>query len=251
VVGGGAVALAADDVAWKIRAIAAGMLEADRAQVRLAAGTALVGDDASRSLPLAVVAKSAYTLGYVFAPDIGPSLESTRTYKMPNVRHTPDELGRFSTYTTFSNAVHVCIVEVDADTGVLQVLGHAIVHDCGTQVNPLFVEGQVRGGVVMGIGAALGESIRYHDDGRLASDGLKQYVLQRAVDLPPLAVGHRETPSPFSSLGAKGAGESGYAAAAASLLGAVNDALRPHGVSVNALPVSPPRLLAAIQKAAR
>jgi carbon-monoxide dehydrogenase large subunit len=251
VVGGGAVALAADDVAWKIRAIAAGMLEADRAQVRLAAGTALVGDDASRSLPLAVVAKSAYTLGYVFAPDIGPSLESTRTYKMPNVRHTPDELGRFSTYTTFSNAVHVCIVEVDADTGVLQVLGHAIVHDCGTQVNPLFVEGQVRGGVVMGIGAALGESIRYDADGRLASDGLKQYVLQRAVDLPPLAVGHRETPSPFSSLGAKGAGESGYAAAAASLLGAVNDALRPHGVSVNALPVSPPRLLAAIQKAAR
>jgi carbon-monoxide dehydrogenase large subunit len=251
VVGGGAVALAADDVAAKVRAVAAGMLQADRAQVRLADGLALVGDDASRSVPLAVVAKSAYTLGYVFAPDIEPSLESTRTYMMPNVRHLPDELGRFSTYTTFSNAVHVCVVDVDPGTGVLHVLDQAIVHDCGTQVNPLFVEGQVRGGVVMGIGAALGESISYDADGRLASDGLKQYLLQRAIDLPPLAIGHQETPSPFSSLGAKGAGESGYSAAAAALLGAVNDALRPHGASVDVLPLSPPRLLAALQQAAR
>jgi carbon-monoxide dehydrogenase large subunit len=100
----------------------------------------------------------------------------------------------------------------------------------------------------MGIGAALGESISYDADGRLASDGLKQYLLQRAIDLPPLAVGHRETPSPFSSFGAKGVGESGYSAAAAALLGAVNDALGPLGVSVDALPVSPPRLLAALQK---
>jgi aerobic carbon-monoxide dehydrogenase large subunit len=251
VVGGGAVALAADDVAAKLRAVAAGMLQADRAQVRLADGLALVGDDVSRSVPLAVVAKSAYTLGYVFAPDIEPSLESTRTYMMPNVRHLPDELGRFSTYTTFSNAVHVCVVDVDPGTGVLHVLDQAIVHDCGTQVNPLFVEGQVRGGVVMGIGAALGESISYDADGRLASDGLKQYLLQRAIDLPPLAIGHRETPSPFSSLGAKGVGESGYSAAAAALLGAVNDALSPHGASVDALPLSPPRLLAALQQAAR
>jgi aerobic carbon-monoxide dehydrogenase large subunit len=251
VVGGGAVALAADDVAEKVRAVAAGMLQADRTQVRLADGLALVGDDASRSVPLAVAAKSAYTLGYVFAPDIEPSLESTRTYMMPNVRHLPDELGRFSTYTTFSNAVHICVVDVDPDTGVLQVLDQAIVHDCGTQMNPLFVEGQVRGGVVMGIGAALGESVSYDADGRLAGDGLKQYLLQRAIDLPPLAIGHQETPSPFSSLGAKGAGESGYSAAAAALLGAVNDALRPRGASVDALPLSPPRLLAALQQAAR
>jgi aerobic carbon-monoxide dehydrogenase large subunit len=251
VVGGGAVALAAADVAEKLRAVAAGMLQADRTQVRLADGFALVGDDVSRSVPLAVVAKSAYTLGYVFAPDIEPSLESTRTYMMPNVRHLPDELGRFSTYTTFSNAVHICVVDVDPGTGVLQVLDQAIVHDCGTQMNPLFVEGQVRGGVVMGIGAALGESISYDADGRLASDGLKQYLLQRAIDLPPLAIGHQETPSPFSSLGAKGAGESGYSAAAAALLGAVNDAFRPQGASVDELPLSPPRLLAALQRAAR
>jgi carbon-monoxide dehydrogenase large subunit len=251
VVGGGAVALAADDVAAKVRAVAAGMLQADRTEVRLADGLALIGDDASRSVPLAVVAKSAYTLGYVFAPDIEPSLESTRTYMMPNVRHLPDALGRFSTYTTFSNAVHICLVDVDPGTGVLQVLDQAIVHDCGTQLNPLFVEGQVRGGVVMGIGAAVGESISYDADGRLASDGLKQYLLQRAIDLPPLAIGHQETPSPFSSLGAKGAGESGYSAAAAALLGAVNDALRPLGASVDALPLSPPRLLAALQRAAR
>jgi carbon-monoxide dehydrogenase large subunit len=154
-------------------------------------------------------------------------------------------------YTTFSNAVHISIVEVDAGTGTMRVLDHAIVHDCGTQVNPLFVEGQVRGGVVMGIGAAVGEAVAYDVDGRLVSDGFKQYLLQRAVDLPPLGIGHVETPSPFSALGAKGVGESGYAAAAASVMSAVNDALRPPAVSVNEFPLSPSRLLGAMQEATR
>jgi carbon-monoxide dehydrogenase large subunit len=251
VVGGGAVALAADDVAEKLRAVAAGMLGAARTEIVLGAGLAAVDGDADRALPLAAVAKAAYTLGYVFAPDIEPALESTRTYQMPNVRQIPDERGRYSMYTTFSNAVHISVVEVDAGTGTMRVLDHAIVHDCGTQVNPLFVEGQVRGGVVMGIGAAVGEAVAYDVGGRLVSDGFKQYLLQRAVDLPPLGIGHVETPSPFSAFGAKGVGESGYAAAAASVMSAVNDALRPLAVSVNEFPLSPPRLLGAMQEATR
>jgi carbon-monoxide dehydrogenase large subunit len=251
VIGGGAVALAAADVAEKIIAVAAGMLGIPRAEVVLRDGVARAAADPATGVPLAAVAKAAYTLGYILAPDIEPTLESTRSYKMPNVRQIPDERGRFSTYTTFSNAVHVSLVEIDGETGVLRVLDHAIVHDCGTQVNPLFVEGQVRGGVVMGIGAAIGEAIVYDETGHLASTGFKQYLLQRAADLPPLAMGHVETPSPFSLLGAKGAGESGYSAAAASLLGAVNDALAPLGARVDEFPLNPVRLLHAIQEATR
>jgi carbon-monoxide dehydrogenase large subunit len=246
VVGGGAVALAAEDIGEKLRAIAAGMLEVGRGEIELRGGFATALGDPNKALPLAVVANSAYTLGYIFAPDIEPTLESTRTFKMPNVRQIPDDQGRFSMYTTFSNAVYISVIELCTETGVVEILDHVIVHDCGTQVNPLFVEGQVRGGVVMGVGAAIGETIVYDSTGHLISDGFKQYLLRRASDLPPLAVGHEVTPSPFSNLGAKGVGESGYAAAEASLMGAVNDAMRPLGVTVDDFPLSPERLLRTI-----
>jgi carbon-monoxide dehydrogenase large subunit len=249
VVGGSAVALAAEDVRAKLVAVAAGMLSVDRSDVVLADGLARSATDPSKMLPLQAVAHGAYTLNYVFAPDIDPSLESTRTYKMPNVQHIPDEHGRLSTYTSFSNGVYITMVEVDIDTGIVKICDHAMVHDCGTQMNPAFVEGQVRGGVVMGLGAALGEEVVFDGDGHLVSDGLKHHLLRRAADLPRLAMGHLETPSPYSLFGAKGVGESGFSAAAAALLGAVNDALAPVGARIDDLPITPPRLLRTILKA--
>jgi carbon-monoxide dehydrogenase large subunit len=169
---------------------------------------------------------------------------------MPNVQQIPDEKGRLSTYTTFSNALHVSVVEVDAETGMVEILDHVCVHDCGTMINPLFVEGQLQGGVVMGIGAALSEEIRYDRRGAIRTDGFKRYLMPRALDIPHFDVGHQVTRSPFSSLGAKGAGESGFAAAQASIVNAVNDALRPLKVRLNTLPLTPPRVLAAIREAA-
>jgi carbon-monoxide dehydrogenase large subunit len=249
VVGGNAAALAADDIAAKLRVVAASMLEVTAQDIVLAGGMAAVASVPEKALPLAVVAHGAYSLGYILAPDIDPVPESTRSFRMPNVRHFPDEKGRLSTYTTFSNAVHVSVVEVDAETGTVEVLDHVLVHDCGVQVNPLFVEGQVQGGVVMGIGAALGEAIVVDAEGRLESTGLKHYLLRRAGDLPPLRLGHVVTPSPFSPLGTKGAGESGFSAAAASILGAVNDALTPLAVRIDALPLTPPAVLAAVRAA--
>jgi carbon-monoxide dehydrogenase large subunit len=249
VVGGGAVALAADDIGAKLRAVAAGMLEVGRDEVELRDGFATASGDPSKALPLAVVANAAYTLGYIFAPDIEPALESTRTFKMPNVRQIPDDQGRYSMYTTFSNGVYISVIELCTETGVVEILDHVIVHDCGTQVNPLFVEGQVRGGVVMGIGAAIGETIVYDSNGHLDTDDFKQYLLRRAIDIPSLAVGHEVTPSPFSNLGAKGVGESGFAAAEASLMGAVNDALSPLRARVDDFPLSPERILRSIQTA--
>jgi aerobic carbon-monoxide dehydrogenase large subunit len=174
-------------------------------------------------------------------------LESTRTFKMPNVRQIPDDLGRYSMYTTFSNGVYICVIDLCTETGVIEVLDHAIVHDCGTQVNPLFVEGQVRGGVVMGVGAALGETISYDAAGCLLTDTFKKYLMRRALDLPPLRIGHEVTPSPFSNLGAKGVGESGYSAAEAAFMGAVNDAVSPLGVRIDQFPLTPERLLLAFR----
>ena len=116
-------------------------------------------------------------------------------------------------------------------------------------INPLFVEGQFQGGIVMGFGAILSEELSLDGAGRIESDTFKSYVLPRAPDVPPLELGHQVTPSPFTALGAKGAGESGFAGAVAAVAGAINDALAPLGARVERTPFTPPRILAAIEAA--
>jgi carbon-monoxide dehydrogenase large subunit len=140
-------------------------------------------------------------------------------------------------------------VEVDQETGVVSLLSYAGVHDCGTVVNPMFVRGQFLGAIAMGIGGALWEESVYGADGRLRSDTLKRYILPRSTDLPVIETRTRETPSPFSMFGIKGAGESGVGGALAAVSNAVNDALLPLGVHVRHMPLSAPRLLRAIKGA--
>jgi carbon-monoxide dehydrogenase large subunit len=250
VTGGSAAWLAARDVAEKLRAVAATMLHADPGQIVLADGAAAVDGEPARDVPISAVAHAVFSLGYVFALGIDPNLESTRTFRPANVRHTPDEQGRIQPYATYPFAVHASIVGVDVETGVVEVRRHVVVHDCGTAINPDLVDGQVRGGAVMGIGSALGEEFVYDASGLPVSDGFKTYLLARAVDVPLIEVEHRETPSPYTPLGAKGAGEAGFCAAQAAVLNAVNDALRPLSARVDATPASPPNVLAAIQAVA-
>lgn len=249
VAGGGAAALAAGDVAAKLRAVAAAMLHAEPEQIVLGGGLAMRADEAGAAVPLADVAHGAYSLGYVLALSIDPTLEATRTYKPPNIRHLPDEAGRISPFASYSSCLHLSVVEVDAETGEVQPRRHVAIHDCGTMINPRLVEGQVRGGIAMGLGAALGEELVHDGDGAPLSDGFKTYLLPRAVDVPGLELGHQETPSPFTALGAKGAGESGYAGAYAAVVNAVNDAVAPLGARLDATPLSPPRVLAALRAA--
>ena len=175
--------------------------------------------------------------------------ESTRTFRPPNIRQTPDERGNLQIYTTYPFAMHVSVVELDEETGVVRPLRHVIAHDCGTVVNPAFVDGQVRGGAVMGIGSALGEELAYGADGLPRSTGFKTYLLARASDVPEIELERQVTPSPSTLLGAKGAGEAGFGGAQAAVLNAVNDALRPLGARLDAVPASAPNVLAAIQGA--
>jgi carbon-monoxide dehydrogenase large subunit len=249
VVGGGAAALAAEDIAEKLRVIAGSMLHMSPEQISLGSGMASVIGDPANAIPLRAVAHAAYALGYILAIGIEPTLESTRTYKPAAIRHTPDAGGHIQPFASFSNGLHVTVVEVDVETGVLNIRRHVAVHDCGTIINPLMVDGQVTGAIVMGLGAAISEELVHNEGGELQSDGFKTYLLPRATDLPNLELVHQVTPSPFTSLGAKGAGESGFSGAVASLSNAVNDALRPLGFRLDSTPLSPPRILAALDAA--
>ncbi|MGY1593832.1 xanthine dehydrogenase family protein molybdopterin-binding subunit [Geodermatophilus sp. SYSU D00708] len=248
ITGGNAAVLAARDVAAKLRTAARALLGAGpEEEVRLAGGVAEAAP--GRAVPISAVAQAVATLTYRLDLDIEPHLESTRTYRPGNVSQQPDALGRMQTYTTYPYAVHASVLEVDAETGVVTLLRHVVTHDCGTVVNPMFVDGQVTGGVAMGIGAALGEELRYDPSGVPLSTGFKTYLLPRAADLPRVELEHLCTPAPGTPLGAKGVGESGFSGALAAVVNAVNDALAPRGAALESTPVSPPRVLAALAEA--
>jgi aerobic carbon-monoxide dehydrogenase large subunit len=252
VTGGSSAVLAARDIAAKLRIVAAAMLEAAEAeQIVLAGGMATVAGEPERTLPIAAVAGAVFSLAYILALGIEPNLESTRTFRPTNIRQIPDELGRLNTYSTYPFAVHASVVELDPETGVLEVRRHVVTHDCGTMINPMLIDGQVVGGAVMGLGAALGEEFVYGADGVPLSVGFKTYLLARAADLPTIELEHQVTPTPVTVLGAKGVGEAGFSGAQAALLGAVNDALRPLGAQIDRTPVSPPNVLRAIHEASR
>ncbi|MCW2846325.1 MAG: putative Xanthine dehydrogenase, molybdenum binding subunit apoprotein [Marmoricola sp.] len=250
--GGGSAALAAEDVAAKLRGVAAGMLGCeDPDRIVLHDGFASVAGEPERALPVAAVAHALYTVGYIVAPDIEPTLEATRTFKMANIRHQADAEGRIMPFSTFSNGIYLSVVEVDVETGIVELKRHVMVHDCGVMINPRFVTGQFTGGVVHGIGAALTEEVLHAGDGSQVSSGFKTYLLPRANDIPAFEIQHQVTPSPFTPLGTKGAGEGGVACTMASLLNAVNDALSPLGATVDQLPAVPHRVLEAIRGVGR
>jgi carbon-monoxide dehydrogenase large subunit len=147
-----------------------------------------------------------------------------------------------------TNGLHVSVAEVDPGLGVVKLLRHLVVHDSGTVLNPRLLDEQIRGGVVQGLGAALLEEIRYGPGGELLTGSLADYLVPLANEMPDIEVHHVCTPDPATTLGAKGAGEAGTAGSAAAVLNAVNDALRPFDVWINALPITPQKLLEALGK---
>jgi aerobic carbon-monoxide dehydrogenase large subunit len=142
------------------------------------------------------------------------------------------------------------VVEVDPETGVVKILKYYAVNDCGTLMNPKIVEGQVMGGIVQGIGAALMEEYRYDDeDGTLQTGTFREYLLPSMHEAPEIVIEHLQTPSPFSEYGVKGAGEGGRLVAPTAIASAIDDALKPLGVTVNELPMTPERVVEAIAAA--
>ncbi len=146
----------------------------------------------------------------------------------------------------FTNGIHGCHVEVDTETGLVKILKHFVVEDCGRIINPLLVEEQVRGGVVQGLGAAFFEECLYSESGQLTNGSLADYLVPMSCEMPDILIDHVETPTLDTELGAKGCGEAGTAAASAAALNAVNDALDPLGARLTQIPMTPARILKAM-----
>ncbi len=234
VIGGGAASRAADQVAQRLREIAAHLLEASAQDVELADGSARVRGDAASTVPISELARIAHFQAHRLPEHLRYGLEARETYDPPG---------------TFSNACHVALVSVEPDTGLVVLRKYLVVEDCGVVINPMIVDGQVRGGVAQGVGAALLEQIRYDNDGQPISGTLVDYRPPTAMQLCPVEVVHLETPSPFSETGSKGMGEGGTIGAPATVLNAINDALAGDDVAFDHIPVLPPDVTAALARA--
>jgi carbon-monoxide dehydrogenase large subunit len=222
---------AADVIERKILALAAHLLEASPDDVVLGGGHASVRGLPDRGVPLAEIARMAWTPPAGGLPGgLEPGLAATVTYD--------------GAAQAFPGAVHVAQVEVDPETGRVAVPRYVVVEDCGTVLNPMIVEGQIHGAVVQGIGEALSEALIYAADGQLTTATLMDYAIPKADDVPPLEIAHLETPSPVTPLGVKGMGEGGTIGAPAAIANAVADAVRHRGVAITALPIRAEQLTA-------
>lgn len=190
-------------------------------------------------MSLESVARTAYFRTDQVPKDFQPELAVTRSFAQ-------------KTYSgAFTNGIQASWLEVDPETGFIRLLRHWVVDDCGTIINPLLVDEQIRGACVQGLGAALYEQCLYDEHGQLINGSLMDYRVPMAGEMPDIVVGHTVTPTTTSELGAKGAGEAGTAGASAAVLNAVNDALRPFAVQVSGIPITPERLLRALGKLPR
>jgi aerobic carbon-monoxide dehydrogenase large subunit len=231
---GGATILASRDIKAKVLRLASEMLEASAGDLELENGQITVRGTPSRGVSFREVARRA-----AFEPDLlpdgeEPGLEVTR-------RFVPPDPG------TFASSAHAAHVELDPDTGAVTVLRYVVAEDCGTVVNPMIVEGQVHGGVAQGIGGALYEHLVYDGAGNLITGSFMDYLIPTACELPDVDIRHLESPSPFVPGGFKGMGEGGAVNSPATIVSAVNDALRPFGVIANHTPITPDWVMAALQ----
>ncbi|HXF81880.1 MAG TPA: xanthine dehydrogenase family protein molybdopterin-binding subunit [bacterium] len=234
VVAGNAVYLAAQAVREKALRVAATKLEASVEDLELAEGRVFVRGSPSRALTLAEIAVAANPLrGTIPEEWEQPGLEASRYFAPPR--------------GTFPNGAHACVVEVDVRTGMLKILRYVVVHDCGRVINPLILDGQIRGGVAQGIGGAFYEKLVYDEQGQLLTQTFMDYLLPTAAEVPEVEIGHLETPSPLNPLGVKGAGEAGVIPVPALIAQAVDDALEEYGVRITEMPLSPSRLLELIR----
>jgi CO/xanthine dehydrogenase Mo-binding subunit len=145
------------------------------------------------------------------------------------------------TRSTFANGMHAVILETDPETADIRILRYCVVHDCGTIINPLIVEGQVHGGVAQGVGGALYERMAYDGSGQLLNASFMDFLIPYASEVPTIEIDHLETPSPLNPLGVKGAGEAGVIPGSAVIASAIEDA---EGIVISAMPISPSELFA-------
>ena len=230
-VGLSAIALACDKVVDKARAIAAYLLDVDAATVELEDGE-FSSPSSNERLAFAEVALNAYTAHHFPTTELEPGLKESCFFDPPDFN--------------FPAGTHVAEVEIDPDTGVVEIVDFVAVDDFGVLGNPMVVEGQVHGGVVQGIGQALLEHVIHDSYGQLLTGTYMDYAMPRADDVPDVRVGFTSTPATTNPLGMKGCGEAGAIGAPPAVINAITDAL---GVRDFEMPATPERVWRAIREA--
>ena len=237
VMSGGAVAAACRELGVRVKHVAAHLLGVSPADLQLRDGGVFVEGGAAQ-MTLAAVAHTWYREPQRLPHDVNAGgLDVIGSYK------AKVDTG------TFSYACHAVAVAVDTELGHVELLDYVIVEDGGTLVNPMVVDGQIYGGMAQGIGTALYEEIAYDTEGQPLASTLADYILPGATEAPAPRIVHMETPSPYTEFGQKGIGEGGAIAPPAAIVNAINDALADLGVEITETPVSPRRLLAALEAA--
>ena len=233
-VGGNALALASRKVVEKARKIAAHMLEVSPDDLAYEGGTFQVKGAPDKAKTFGEVCLQAY-LAWNLPPGVEPALEENAFYDPSNF--------------VYPFGTHVCVVEIEPDTGRVAIQKYVAVDDCGPIVNPMIVEGQVHGGVIQGIGQALYEGAVYDETGQLLTGSMSDYVVPNAEQVPNVISDFTVTPSPANPLGVKGVGETGTIASTPAVVNAVVDALAPFGVRHLDMPLQPERVWRAMQGA--
>ena len=233
-VGGASVRKASLALREKVLAIAAHMLDASPDALEAKDGRIWVRSAPERSVTTADVARAAYLRPIELPEGMEPGLEAIAV-------HDPE-------WMAWPYGVNAAVVEVDVETGEVRFLDYAYVHDCGTILNPMIVEGQIHGGVAQGIGMALYEELRYDADGYPLTGTFMDYLLPTAAEVPELRLAHEVTPSPVVPTGVKGIGEAGVIGSPSAIAAAIEDALRPFGARFTSLPITPEKILAALRE---
>jgi aerobic carbon-monoxide dehydrogenase large subunit len=218
----------------KARRIGAHMLEADVEDVEFEGGKAFVKGSPATAKTIQEIAGAA-ALAYDLPEGEEPFLDDTYYYDPPNC--------------TFPFGTHIALVEVDAETGAVDLQRYVAVDDVGKVINPMIVDGQVHGGIVQGVAQALWESAVYDENGQLQTSSLMEYPVPKAESIPPIELDRTETPTDVNPLGVKGAGETGTIASTPAVVNAVVDALAPLGIRHLDMPLTPERVWTAMQPA--
>ncbi|MGB4865153.1 MAG: xanthine dehydrogenase family protein molybdopterin-binding subunit [Hyphomicrobium sp.] len=232
-IGGETALQASKKLKTRMLEIAGAVLQCSPTRLNIGDGQILEADGTAR-MSIKELANLVYFRSDLLPPGVSPDLTVAHHYAPSGYP------------LAFTNGIHGCLVEVDVETGFTKILRHWVVEDCGTVINPLLVDEQIRGGVAQGLGAAFFEECLYSDTGQLLNGSMADYLVPMACEMPDVVVRHVETPTLDTELGAKGCGEAGTAAASGAALNAVNDALKPFKASITQLPMTPARILKAL-----
>jgi CO/xanthine dehydrogenase Mo-binding subunit len=246
----GALVGATGQVKEKMAKIVAKQFEVDPSDLEFQGGKINVKGAPERAMTYGEVALQAYMFPLNLPEGMQSGLEGRSVYDhpfttLPSADRT--DLGAF--YPMMGHACHIAVVEVDPETGKVQFLKSAAVHDAGVLVNPMTLDGHITGGMAQGLGTAMYEQFSYDENGQPLNESFMDYLIPTAMDVPKIDIDHQETPSPFTEYGVKGGGEGGRMMAPGAIASAIEDALSPLGIRITGLPITESRIRRLLREA--